>query len=163
MCRFVGLVLLFGSPTPRIMRARPALISGGLRLARGDRAYHHHDFPDRRPYHSVVHAQLDGQAGNCTRALPTQPQSLDLLVIAATALALLFWLVFPDDRLTGFMLILAAAAQLLRLSRWGGHRAVSDPLVLILHLGYAWVPIGLLLLGLSVAGFDSRAAPEFMR
>ena len=40
--------------------------------------------------------------------LPTQPQSLDLLVIASTALALLFWLAFPDDRLTGLMLILAA-------------------------------------------------------
>ena len=52
------------------------------------------------------------------------------------------------------MLILAALAQLLRLSRWGGHRALRDPLVLILHLGYSWVPIGLLLLGLSVAGID---------
>jgi uncharacterized protein involved in response to NO len=83
--------------------------------------------------------------------LPTQPQRLDVLVIAATALSLLFWLVFPDNRLTGLMLILAAAAQALRLSRWGGYRTWPDPLVLILHLGYAWVPLGLLLLGLSVA------------
>lgn len=84
--------------------------------------------------------------------LPTQPQSLDILVIAATALALLFWLVFSGDRLTGYMLMLAAAAQMLRLSRWGGHRTLSDPLVLVLHIGYSWVPIGLALLGLSVAG-----------
>jgi uncharacterized protein involved in response to NO len=87
-------------------------------------------------------------------ALPTQPQSLDLLVILSTALALLFWLVFPDDRLTGFMLVLAAAAQGLRLSRWGGLRTGGDPLVLVLHLGYAWVPVGLLLLGVSAAGAD---------
>jgi len=86
------------------------------------------------------------------KRLPTQPQSLDLLVIAATALALLFWLVFPDERLTGWMLVLAAMAQALRLSRWGGHRTLSDPLVLVLHVGYAWVPVGLFLLGLSVAG-----------
>ena len=86
--------------------------------------------------------------------LPTQPQSLDLVVIAATALALVFWLGFPDRPLTGLILILAAVAQALRLSRWGGHRTLSDPLVLILHLGYAWLPIGLLLIGLSVAGFD---------
>lgn len=85
-------------------------------------------------------------------ALPTQPQTLDVLVIAATALSLLFWLAFPDNRLTGLMLILAAAAQTLRLSRWGGYRTWPDPLVLVLHLGYAWVPLGLLLLGLSVAG-----------
>ena len=88
------------------------------------------------------------------RGLPTQPQRLDLLVIVSTALALLLWLGFPDNQLTGFALVLAGAAQFLRLSRWGGMRAVSDPLVLILHVGYAWIPIGLLLLGLSVGGFD---------
>lgn len=87
-------------------------------------------------------------------ALPTQPQSLDLLVIASTAVALVFWLAFPDQPLTGAMLILAATAQALRLSRWGGLRTFADPLVLVLHLGYVWVPIGLLLLGLSVAGAD---------
>jgi uncharacterized protein involved in response to NO len=86
--------------------------------------------------------------------LPTQPQSLDLLVIASTALALLFWLAFPDRKLTGAILLLAAAAQALRLSRWGGHRTLADPLVTILHAGYAWIPVGLALLGLSVAGYD---------
>ena len=86
--------------------------------------------------------------------LPTQPQSLDMLIIATTAVALLFWLGFHDNPLTGVMLILAAAAQAMRLSRWGGLRTASDPLVLVLHLGYVWVPIGLFLLGLSVAGAD---------
>ena len=86
--------------------------------------------------------------------LPVQPQSLDLLVIAATAIALLFWLAFPDNRLTGAVLILAAAAQALRLSRWGGLRTATDPLVLVLHLGYLWIPVGLALLGLSSAGYD---------
>jgi len=86
--------------------------------------------------------------------LPSQPQSLDLLVIASTALALLFWLAFPDRQLAGWMLVLAGAAQALRLSRWGGQHTFADPLVLILHVGYAWVPIGLVLLGLSVAGLN---------
>ena len=93
----------------------------------------------------LVKSGMDG-------ALPTQPQKLDLLIIAATALALLFWLVFPDDRLTGAMLILASLAQALRLSRWGGRRTFSDPLVAILHVGYAWVPVGLFLLGLTLLG-----------
>ncbi len=89
-----------------------------------------------------------------TNELPTQPQALDLLVIASTAIALLFWVAFTDQHLSGGMLILAAAAQALRISRWGGLRTGADPLVLVLHLGYLWVPIGLLLLGLSVAGLD---------
>jgi uncharacterized protein involved in response to NO len=84
--------------------------------------------------------------------LPTQPQGLDKLVIGTTAAALLFWIAFHDNRMTGLMLVLAAAAQALRLSRWAGRRTASDPLLLILHVGYAWVPIGLFLLGLSVAG-----------
>jgi uncharacterized protein involved in response to NO len=86
--------------------------------------------------------------------LPSQPQRLDLLVIASTALALLFWIAFPDRKAAGGMLVLAAAAQALRLSRWGGHRTFGDPLVAILHVGYAWIPIGLALLGASVAGMD---------
>lgn len=87
-------------------------------------------------------------------ALPTQPQSLDVLILASTAIALLFWLVVPGSRLTGAMLVIASLAQALRLSRWGGARTFSDPLVAILHVGYAWVPVGLFLLGLAVAGAD---------
>jgi uncharacterized protein involved in response to NO len=86
--------------------------------------------------------------------LPTQPESLDLLVIVSTAIALLFWVAFPDKKLTGAMLGLAAVAQALRLSRWGGHRTFADPLVTILHVGYGWIPIGLALLGASVGGYD---------
>jgi uncharacterized protein involved in response to NO len=88
------------------------------------------------------------------RGLPTQPQSLDLLGIASTALALLLWLAFPENRLAGYALLLAATAQALRMSRWGGVRTLSDPLVAILHLGYAWLPVGLFLLGLSAGGWD---------
>lgn len=84
--------------------------------------------------------------------LPTQPARFDLLVIAGTVVALLFWLATPDNRLTGIMLILAAILQLMRLMRWGGWRTARDPLVLILHVGYGWLPIGLFLLGWNVAG-----------
>lgn len=91
--------------------------------------------------------------GEKTR-LPTQPGPLDLLVIGGTVICLLSWIAFPDNKLTGLLLILAAALQLLRLSRWGGIRVAADPLVVILHVGYAWIPIGLLLLGLNLSGFD---------
>ena len=89
-----------------------------------------------------------------TDGLPTQPQTLDLLIIASTAVALIFWLAFPDRHLTGLMLVVAAVAQAMRLARWRGMRATSEPLVLVLHLGYVWVPIGLALLGASTAGLD---------
>ena len=69
-------------------------------------------------------------------------------------ICLLFWLALPDNPLTGLLLILAAALQLLRLSRWGGARTLKDPLVPILHIGYLCILTGLLLLGLSIAGLD---------
>jgi uncharacterized protein involved in response to NO len=88
-----------------------------------------------------------------TTGLPTQAERFDMLVIAGTSLALLFWLGAEDQRLTGGMLLIAAVLQALRLSRWGGVRTLRDPLVLILHVGYAWLPVGLFLLGLSVAAW----------
>lgn len=86
--------------------------------------------------------------------LPTQPAAFDLLAIAGTVIALLFWIVVPGDHRTGALLILASLLQLARLQRWGGFRTYRDPLVLILHLGYFWIPVGLFLLGLSTSGFD---------
>lgn len=84
--------------------------------------------------------------------LPTQPGRFDMMVIAATALALLGWLTAPAGMLSGVLLVAAGLLQAARLARWGGVRAAADPLVLILHVGYAWVPAGLVLLGLGLAG-----------
>ena len=84
------------------------------------------------------------------RGLPGQPNRFDIGVIVATALALLAWVLAPDWSPTGIALTLAALLQLSRLARWGGWRTRSDPLVLILHVGYLWVPAGLALLGWSI-------------
>lgn len=86
--------------------------------------------------------------------LPTQSGRFDVFVIAATAIALLAWISAPAGMVAGALLIGAALLQIVRLARWGGVRTASDPLVLILHVGYLWVPVGLLLLGLGTAGMD---------
>ena len=87
------------------------------------------------------------------KRLPTQPGRFDLLAIGATAFALLAWITAPPGPVTGGLLAAAAVLQALRLSRWGGARSARDPLVLILHVAYAWIPAGLLLLAMSSAGF----------
>ena len=86
------------------------------------------------------------------RRLPVQPTRFDLMVLAATAAGLLAWTAAPDWEPAGALLIAAGCAQALRLSRWGGLRSARDPLVLILHVGYFWVPAGLLLLGAGILG-----------
>lgn len=90
--------------------------------------------------------------------LPTQPGRYDLIVIAATALALLAWLSGPAETSIGIVLVAASILQAVRWARWRGYRTFADPLVLILHVGYLWVPVGLALLGFSLAGLVPRSA-----
>lgn len=77
--------------------------------------------------------------------LPAQPTRFDIAVIGLTALAFLAWITAPPGWLTSGLFASAAAAQAVRLSRWKGWKTVGDPLVLILHVGYAWIPVGLAL------------------
>jgi len=90
--------------------------------------------------------------------LPTQPGKFDLLVIIATAVALLAWLSGPAETPIGAVLVAAATLQAVRWARWRGYRTFVDPLVLVLHVGYLWVPVGLALLGLSLMGLVPRSA-----
>lgn len=52
---------------------------------------------------------------------------------------------------------LAGAASLWRLSGWKPQRTLGKPLLWILHLGYAWIGIGFLLLGLAAAGIGTAS------
>lgn len=85
-----------------------------------------------------------------TTGLPGQPTRFDLVTLGATAIALIGWAAAPDTRATAILLLATGTLHAARLARWSGLRTVRDPLVFILHLSYAWLPIGLLLLGASV-------------
>lgn len=91
------------------------------------------------------------------QGLPTQPGPFDRAAIAATAAALLMWVILPSLSVTGLLLLFAGVLQLLRLLRWQGQRTLADRLVLMLHLAFLWVPVGLLLLGASIL---SAAVPQ---
>jgi uncharacterized protein involved in response to NO len=81
--------------------------------------------------------------------LPAQPGGFDMLAIAATAAAFALWTFLPDSAAAAILLIIGAVLQAARLARWSGLRTVRDPLVFILHVAYAWLPIGMALLGAS--------------
>jgi uncharacterized protein involved in response to NO len=80
---------------------------------------------------------------------PVPEGRFDLVVMAGTGVALATWAIAPDAAATPWVLAAAGIAIALRLSRWRGLRTAREPLLLILHLGYAWLPIGLLLLALD--------------
>jgi uncharacterized protein involved in response to NO len=74
----------------------------------------------------------------------------DMATLGVSALALVFWVALPADGLTGVLLLTAGIAQSARLARWAGDRTFADRLVLVLHVAYAFVPLGFLLIGASV-------------
>jgi len=89
-------------------------------------------------------------ARNNPGRLPVPFSRFDAISMAASALALVSWIAVPSALVTGALLVLAGALQLTRLARWAGDRTLADRLVLVLHVGYAFVPLGFLLLGGSI-------------
>lgn len=81
-------------------------------------------------------------------ARPAPFGRFDQITLALTAVALTAWVVRPAALFSGVLMIVAGLANAVRLLRWRGWLARSEALVWILHAGYAWVAIGLLLLGL---------------
>lgn len=90
--------------------------------------------------------------------LPAPFGRFDVASIALSSAALALWVIMPEEAPTGMGLIAAAALNLVRLCRWAGDRSFSDRLVLVLHLGYAFVPLGFLLAGLSAFGITAPSA-----
>ena len=84
--------------------------------------------------------------------LPRPFERFDAITIAVSAVALVLWIAAPFERATGLLLIFAGLMQLVRLTRWAGDRTVGDRLVLVLHVGYAFVPLGFFLVGGAALG-----------
>ncbi|WP_299822291.1 NnrS family protein [uncultured Jannaschia sp.] len=83
--------------------------------------------------------------------LPTPPmQRFDKLALLLLALALLLWVMAPVAVVTGLGMLLTGAVHLWRLARWTGYRTRAEPLVLVLHGGYAFVPLGALAIGTAI-------------
>ncbi len=89
--------------------------------------------------------------GRRSPILPTPPmQRFDRLALAVLAIALLLWVAAPEAAAAGAALVLAGGLHLWRLARWAGNRTAAEPLVLVLHAGYAFVPLGALAVGASI-------------
>jgi len=84
--------------------------------------------------------------------LPLPFDRSDKITLAASALALLSWIVAPGHPIAGVLLGAAGLLQLVRLFRWAGDRTSRERLVLILHVGYFFVPLGFLFN--AAAAFD---------
>jgi uncharacterized protein involved in response to NO len=78
--------------------------------------------------------------------LPFPFDRFDAAVLIVSVFALGIWISFPDSYAAAAGLLVGAILHAIRLSRWAGMRTWREPLVLILHVGYAFVPLGFALL-----------------
>ncbi len=82
--------------------------------------------------------------------LPAPFDRSDIASLVISVMALGAWTFAPDHGASGTLMAVAAVCQAWRLSRWAGDRTLGDPLVLILHLAYAFVPVGLAFVSASI-------------
>jgi uncharacterized protein involved in response to NO len=81
---------------------------------------------------------------------PAPLDRFDIGSIALAALALVAWIAAPDWYGTAALLFVMAIAHAARLSRWAGAQTWREPILFVLHLGYAFVPLGALMLSVSI-------------
>lgn len=85
--------------------------------------------------------------------LPAPHGWIDRAALGLLHAGLIGWAIVPEFRPFGLILLLGAAANLWRLLRWRGAATFPEPLLFILHVGYAWLVFGSALLGLATLGW----------
>lgn len=98
---------------------------------------------------------LSQRGGTC---FPVPFNRFDMGVIGVSALALAVWAVAPQGPLVAVMALVAAALNLVRLGRWRGLATRAEGLLLVLHLAYGFVPLGLLAIAAAATGLLAPAA-----
>lgn len=91
--------------------------------------------------------------------LPAPYALFDTATLLVTLAALACWTLLPASPLTVILCALAGLLNAWRLFRWRGWQTGAEALVLVLHVAYGFVPLGLLSVALSAAGWlDPMAA-----
>jgi uncharacterized protein involved in response to NO len=86
---------------------------------------------------------------NPKAATPAPFDLVDRIALAATAVALSAWVITPEAKWTPWLELAAGVALAARFARWRGEKTLREPLLWVLHLGYGWLSLGLLLLGFN--------------
>ncbi|WP_017932526.1 NnrS family protein [Robiginitomaculum antarcticum] len=83
-------------------------------------------------------------------AKPVPFNKYDIITLAVSGLSIFSWVTFPGHLISGGILLLAGGLNALRLVRWKFWAAVSEPLVLILHIAYGWAALAFALNGAAI-------------
>jgi len=81
--------------------------------------------------------------------MPAPHSALDWICLALAAIGLVAWAAAPGAAATPALELAAGLALAVRLARWRGLATLREPLLFVLHAGYAWLAAGLALNGLN--------------
>lgn len=90
--------------------------------------------------------------------LPSPYDHFDTLALLTGLVALVLWVGLPETPWSALACLLAAVLHLVRLWRWGGWQCWDEKLVLVLHLGYGFVPAGFFAVALAQLGWADPVA-----
>jgi uncharacterized protein involved in response to NO len=92
--------------------------------------------------------------------LPAAFSRLDGAAMTISSAVLVAWVAAPFAPATALALLLAGLLNVWRMARWSGMQTRSEPLLSILHLGYAMIPLGFIAVAASIfePGLVNQAA-----
>ncbi len=82
----------------------------------------------------------------------------DLISLVLTVSASVAWVVGLPAVLIASLAVAAACTQMVRWGGWKPHRTLRNPLLWILHLSYAWIPFGFILIALAALQIVTASA-----
>lgn len=88
---------------------------------------------------------------------PVINPTLDRMALALVGLTGICWTLGFSGWPVALLASVAACTQVARLAGWKPHRTLHHPLLWILHVSYAWIPLGLFLMALAALGVVSSS------
>lgn len=89
-----------------------------------------------------------------TDKLPKPTDKFDIAVVSLTAIVLFGW-ASTEIPIFGYAMFVCAILNIIRMERWRAESAVGEILVLVMHVSYFFIPLGLVLLGFGALGIFS--------
>jgi len=83
---------------------------------------------------------------------PTSFNRYDGLCIIVGAATCIAWVAAPESSVTAILAIITAVLHTIRLYRWRGWSVAREKLLLVLHIAYAFVPLGYIAIACSALG-----------
>jgi len=81
--------------------------------------------------------------------LPASFGQIDKAALIVSGIAAAGWLIVPGTLLSGIAFVAAGCLLAARLMRWRGSATIAEPILFVLHLGYGWLALALVFLGLA--------------